>query len=128
MSGPASAPDPNLDEVTTHGLLREILVELRAIRRAVEDPGRPSTLTKADRIRLERLLPACAILFPHGELFTARDLMAHPAPGFRVLRGRLSTKALGRLLTRAHTRVVAGFRVEHIGTERNVNLFRVAAC
>ena len=82
-------------------------------------------LSKKDRLTLERLLPAVAAVFNDGELFTSRELVAHPAPGLRVLRGGLSTKQIGRLLTRADGTTIGGFRVERHGTEVNVALWRV---
>jgi hypothetical protein len=106
-------------------LLRELILEVRTLRCAVERHGRPSKLSRSDRITLERLLPAIQILFPDQQLFTAGEVMAHPAPGFRVVRGRLSAKSLGRLLTRADGVGIAGFKVSVISTERNISLYRV---
>jgi hypothetical protein len=101
----------------------DVLRELRAIRQLLEPRVRP-TLSKRDRVTLERLLPAIADVFD-GELFTSRELVAHPAPGLRVLRGGLSTKQIGRLLMRADGTTIAGFRAECHGSEINVKLWRV---
>jgi hypothetical protein len=103
----------------------DVLRELRAIRKLLEPRARPVTLNKKDQVTLERLLPAVAAVFNDGELFTSRELVAHPAPGLRVLRGGLSTKQIGRLLTRADGTTIGGFRVECHGTEVNVKLWRV---
>jgi hypothetical protein len=105
---------------------REVLSELRQIRQLLERPqGRPSTLSKTDRAMLERLLQALAVVFPGGELFTSRELVEHPAPGLRVLRRGLSTKQIGRLLTRADGIAIGGFKVEKVGSELHVCLWRV---
>jgi hypothetical protein len=76
-------------------------------------------------VTLERLLPAIAAVFSDGELFTSRELVMHPAQGLRVLRNGLSTKQVGRLLTRADRMAIGGFNVERHGSEINVALWRV---
>ena len=75
----------------------DVLRELRVIRKLLEPRVRPVTLSKTDRMTLERRLPAIAAVFSDGELFTSRELVTHPAQGLRVLRGGLSAKQVGRL-------------------------------
>lgn len=69
-------------------------------------------------------MPAIAAVFSDGELFTSRELVTHPAQG-PSLRGGLSTKQVGRLLTRADGITIGGFRVERLGSEINVALWSV---
>lgn len=115
------APDSIAD-----ALLREILVEVKGIRADLAAQHRPaSSLSRADRLMLERLFQALVNLYPNGEVFTSRDIVAHPAPGLRLLRAGLSTKSLGRLFTRAAGAVIGGYRIERIGSELRVALWRV---
>jgi hypothetical protein len=108
----------------------DVLSELRQIRQLLEQqqqqrPPLAAALSRADREVLERLLPATAAVFGQSEPFTSRELVRHPSPGLRVLRRGLSTKQIGRLFMRADRVAVGGFCVQAVGTELNVNLWRV---
>jgi hypothetical protein len=111
----------------------DLVHEIRLLRSAIEslsahmEQARPSTFSKADRVKLERLLPAIADVFSDGEFFTSRELIDHPAPGLRMLLSGLSTKQVGRLFTRADGTAIGGFKVQRVGSELNRTLWRVVA-
>lgn len=105
-------------------LLRELLSEIRGMRADLRG-GKASSLTRNDRVILERLLPAIGLLFPEEELFTAREVRKHPAPGLGILLDGMDTRSIGRLLTRAAGVPIAGNTVDCSGRESNVVLYRV---
>lgn len=106
-------------------VLDAVLDELRAIRHLLEQ-RRPSRLTREDRARLTTLLPALGGVFG-SELFVAREVLEHPAPALRLVRGELSARSIGRLLQRAEGEAVQGYTVERAGTEVGSTLWRVLA-
>lgn len=86
-------------------LLREVLVELRAIRAALEDrdAAEPVPLRLADRQALERLLPVVAAQFPNcafsvWELCDAAGNRTVAGNDMRLAIGGLSPQRLGLLL------------------------------
>jgi len=107
--------------------LAAILAELRAIRLLLEQQQRPATLTRSDRERLARALPAIGGVLG-SELFTSRDLVVHPSRAVQIAVRGLSVKQLGRLLMRAEGQVVNGLVVERVGDEGHVALWRIAGC
>jgi hypothetical protein len=123
---PASVVDERIVD-----LLRElvagqhaIVAELRALRTATP-LRRPSPLTRRDRARLERLLPAVAGV-KGSEKFTVDDVITLPA--VRVVVGRLTARHVGRLLRRAVGVAIDGLTVERTDEkELNRVLWRVVA-
>lgn len=108
-------------------LLREILAELKGLREdlaASRLPGVQTSLTRADRALLARLLPAAggaigSVPFLVRELFEDDSAALH-----LVLRG-LNAKGIGRLLRRAAGQAIDGYLVEEVGAELNTTLWRV---
>ena len=107
-------------------LLAAILDELRALREACSSPAGfsrlNSTLSRTDRDRLSRLLPALAGVFG-SEQFTTREALEHRAIGF--VAGGLSSRQVGQLLSRALEQPVAGYVVRRGGREAHVVLWFV---
>ena len=119
MVRPAPARDADV--------LVEVLAELRAIRVLLEQRRQPSRkLSREDRDRLYRLLPAVAATLG-SELFTSSELVEHQAPAVRVVCVGLSTKSLGRLLSRVALdgTPIDGYLVERQGVEAGVVLWRI---
>ena len=75
----ATRVEPGVDVVLE--VLGQIVAELRGIRAALEQPRRPvpATLSRQDRARLARLLPALGGVFG-SDVFTAADLFSDDAP------------------------------------------------
>lgn len=111
------------DEVAD--VLRLLLTEIRGLRADLARHQPVSRLSKADRVLLEQLLPVLGILFPAGELFASREVVAHPSAGLRVLRRGRTARSIGRLFTRAEGTTVAGFAIQRVGVEGHVSLWRV---
>src|SRR4030095_16756251 len=84
------------------------------------------SLTRPDRTLLARLLPAMAGALG-SEPFASRDLVSDSSPGLRLVLRDLSVKQIGRLLSRAESIPIDGWRVERYGIEINVVLWRVVA-
>lgn len=107
--------------------LVEILIdELRGLRADMRrERPTTSTLSRGDRERLARLLPAIAGALGSTE-FASRDLRAD-VPALRVALRGVSVKSIGRLLSRAEGIPIDGWVVERYGTEINVTLWRVLA-
>jgi hypothetical protein len=103
-----------------------VLIELRAIRQALEQPRRPSHLTRTDRDRLAKILTAIAGAIG-SELFLVRELFEHESAGLRLVLADLNAKQLGRLLQRAEGAIVGGFTVQRDGSECGSVLWRVLA-
>ena len=111
------------------GVLDEVLAELRAIRVLLEQrqqPPSPPTLSREDRGRLSRLLPAVGATLG-SELFTSSDLVEHESAALRVVCVDLTAKQLGRLLRRAAGTPIGGYLVERQGVEAGAVLWRVVA-
>lgn len=71
--------EPDVDGVTR--LLCQLVAEVRALRADLARDRRPaSTLSRADRARLARLLPSIDGALG-SEAFASRDLACHSAPG-----------------------------------------------
>ena len=104
--------------------LGELLAEVREIRRLLEDRPRPAPLSRADQLRLARILPAIAGAFG-SDLFTSRDLPAEA--GVRVVLRGLSIKQVGKLFSRGAGIPINGLVIERVGIEINVTLWRVVA-
>lgn len=107
-------------------LLVELIHEVRLLRQAHERDDSPSTLNRADRDALARLLPAIAGTLG-SDLFTARELIEHSAPALRLVCVGLSARQLGKLLRRAHGQPVGGYVVSSDGLEVGAVLWRVLA-
>ena len=105
-------------------VLAEILSELRAIRGLLETRAQPSTLSRDDRARLARLLPAIGGAIG-SEPFHSAEIVEHESPALRVVAAGLSAKHVGRLLRRATGRPVDEWLVERCGIEAGVTLWRI---
>jgi hypothetical protein len=99
---------------------------LAAIRQALEQQRRPSSLSRRDRELLVAMLPAVAGALG-SDPFASRDLAADSSPGLRLVLRDLSVKQIGRLLARAEGIPIEGWLVERCGVEINVALWRVVA-
>ena len=134
MSNPALTKRPADDvhpmsvaaERVDHDVLDDVLDELRAIHALLERQQRPSSLSRADRAALGRILPAVAGTLG-SEWFLARDLRADSRPALRLVLADLTSKRLGRLLLRADGVAIGGFVVERGGRELGSTLWRVVA-
>ena len=118
MSG--RPPDPTL--LRLEARLTAIEAKLDAL---LERQRPESSLSRADRETLEKLLPAIVGALG-SEPFASRDLPEASAGVRLVLRG-LSVKQIGRLLARAEGVPIDGFVVQRDGVEINVQLWRVLA-
>lgn len=107
-------------------VLDDMLAELRAIHALLERQQRPSSLSRADRAALGRILPAITGTLG-SEWFLARDLRADSRPALRLVLADLTSKRLGRLLLRADGVAIGGFVVERGGLELGSTLWRVVA-
>jgi hypothetical protein len=104
-------------------LLRELIDEVRGLRADQAQARRPS-LSRVDRVALDRLLPAIAGVLG-SEWFLASEAVKHPAPALRLVLQGISAKKLGRLLKRAAGQPIGGYLVTSGGTEAGVILWQV---
>jgi hypothetical protein len=111
-------------EADSVALLRELVAEVRALRRAIERQTPARSLTRGDRVHLAAILPAVAGV-QGSELFTARELLEDDAPALRLVLAGLSAKQIGRLLHRAEGRAFDGYTVQRDGSEAGASLWRV---
>jgi hypothetical protein len=81
-------------------------------------------LSRADRERLERLLPVIAAAVA-SDGFLVSELLRLESPGLRLVVGASSARSLGRLLRRAEGVPVGGYVVERLGQEGGAVLWRV---
>jgi hypothetical protein len=104
-----------------------VLVELRAIRAALEQRQRPVTfLSRADRALLATMLPALVGVYG-AETFTARDLTEDDRPAVRLVVGGRSVKKLAKLLARADGMAIDGLMLQWQGLEFQVTTWRIVA-
>jgi hypothetical protein len=104
-------------------LLEGIGCELRAIRVAIERQ-RPTSLSRRDLERLERLLPAWAGNRGSEAVLVRELLEAH---AIRLVLGDDTTaRALGKLLAAAAGVSIAGYVVNRVGSEDGAALWTVA--
>jgi hypothetical protein len=96
---------------TAEALLRELLAEVRAMRQAVEQRGLPSSLSRADRQLLARLLPAVIGAIGSAE-FVASELLEHEARGLQIVCAGMTARKLGKLLARAKGTPIDGDLVQ----------------
>lgn len=123
---PACLGAPVTHEARVEELLEAQLDLLRQLLQAVTQPARGvSTLSRGDRERVARILPAVAGALG-SEPFASRDLAAD-VPALRVVLRGLSVKQIGRLLSRAEGVPIDGWILERCGKEINVALWRVLA-
>lgn len=92
---------------------------------AIEERLRAS-LSRADRERLARLLPAWSGTLGSSWM-TAREVVEHPSPALRLTVGGLNARSLGRLASRATGIPVGGLVIESGGMEGGVGLWSVRA-
>jgi len=103
---------------------REILAELRVVRRLLEErtaPRAAGPLNVKDRRVLDRLLPVIAVQFPGSfetwEIFDASRMPGIAGNDLRLALGALTAHRCGKLLRKAADSgvVVAGYRVTAAG-------------
>jgi hypothetical protein len=92
--------------------------ELRAARRPVV------SLSRADRARLARILPAIGGVVGSDE-FLVRELFESDAAALRLVLRGLTPIQTGRLLRRAEGRIIDAYRIERSGAELHTTLWRV---
>ena len=108
-------------------VLRELVTLNRAILAALEThEKRPSHLTRDDRDRLSRILPAIGGACG-SELFIASELLEHDSSALRLVLAGLNARQLGRLLQRAEGQRIGGFVVQRDGREVGAVLWRIVA-
>ncbi len=100
-----------------------MLAELVAIRRLLEGTRRPS-LRRADRERLERILPVAAGALG-SEPFAVRDLFEQNSPALTLVLAGWSIKATAQLLSRGADQDIEGYVVQRSHRELNAQLWRV---
>ncbi len=107
-------------------LLCEIRDEQRAQRTLIEEhlARRTRTLTRRDRERLARLLPAIAGVFG-STIFVVREAFEHAAPALRIVLAGESAKGIGRLFRRGADVPCEGFVVRDQGSELNCTLWQI---
>lgn len=106
-------------------LLETLIAEVRGLRADLVRDRRPRRdLSRADRDRLSRLLPAIAGAFG-SEPFTVNELLERPA--VQVVADGLAPAALGQLLQRARSVPLHGYVVESDSTELHRRVWRLKA-
>lgn len=121
----ASRPAPrHTDNRPAISFQDAVLAELRAIRQLLERQQRPSSLTRADRTALARLLPAVGGVFG-SDLFMVRELFESTAAAVRLVLEGCNPKQVGRLLRRAEGVPIAGLMVQRDGSELHAALWRI---
>jgi hypothetical protein len=117
---PSTVDDPIVDRLDT------LIAEIRGLREVLAQARspRPATLSRADRDRLARLLPAIAGAIGSDNEQTAAELLEIPAVRLVV---DLDAAALGRLLRRATGIPIAGYVVTRGTTELQRVLWTVRA-
>jgi hypothetical protein len=83
-----------------------------------------STLSRADRRTLAKLLPAAGGVFG-SEPFATRELFERDAPALRIVMRGLERLKVGRLLLRAVGHDIDGYLVERVGDELHRALWRI---
>ena len=106
--------------------LDDVVAELRAIRKVLERQQccADSSLSRADRATLARLLPAIGGAVG-SELFSSAEICAHTAAAVRLVCAGLTVKQLGKLLARATDKPIDGYLVQREGTEAGAVLWRI---
>ncbi len=99
-----------------------------ALARRVETLERQrSRLTRADRRLLLKLLPAIGGALGSAP-FMAADIVEHTSPAIRLTLGPgLTSKRLGRLLSRASGQPIGDYVVERVGREGSIVIWRVVS-
>lgn len=83
-----------------------------------------AALSRADRKRLEALLPVWAGVFG-SECKKAADIIGSDHPGLRLVHEGLSVKALGKLLARAEGHDIGGFVVARANADNGSTFWAV---
>jgi hypothetical protein len=120
----------SVDLALVMGLLHQVLAGQTAILAALERGQKrpPSHLTRADRDRLARMLPAVMGVFGSEERFSSRDLAEDTRPAVRLVVRGLSVKKISKLFGRADGIPINGLMVQKQGEEFQVAVWRVVAC
>jgi hypothetical protein len=130
---PLALHDVRPEDERTHALLELVLAEVRALRAeiAVRRDAPDRALDPAHRAVLRAILPTIAGIVA-GRAFTVGELQGHARLAeFGALRAAIDraggANRLGRLLRRAAGCEIDGLRVEHVGVDRDGNVFTVAS-
>jgi hypothetical protein len=102
----------------------ELLDEIRALRAELARQQGQSTLTRADRAVLAKLLPAIGGVFG-SEPFLSSEVCEHDEPGLRLVCTGISIRSLGRLLRRAAGVAVDGYMITRVAVEAGAVLWSV---
>jgi hypothetical protein len=105
-------------------LLAALLAEVRGLRSDLRRERPAPSLTREDRDRLARILPAVAGAVG-SELFNSAELCEHDAAAVRLVCAGVSAKQLGRLLRRAVDTPISGYVVRRQGTEAGAVLWQI---
>lgn len=111
---------------TIEALLLELIAEVRGLREDLRQQRRPSSLSRADRAVLARLLPAISRGAFGSELFLTADVFASDNAALRVARRGLNARQLGRLLRRAVGTPIDGLVVERVASEAGAVVWRIS--
>ena len=112
-------------------LLRALVAEVQGLRADLRDHGSRRTatpaLSRADRARLARMLPAIAGVYG-PDTFSSRDLAEDTAAAVRLVVRGLSVKQIGKLCARANGIPIHGLMVRKQDKECQVTLWQIVAC
>jgi hypothetical protein len=102
-----------------------VLLELRAIRSALERQQRPvSALNRADHATLARLLPAAGGVFG-SEPFLTRDLFESDSAALTLVLRGLNVRQVGRLFGRGEGQAIDAYTIQRVGEELHAILWRI---
>jgi hypothetical protein len=105
-------------------LLRALIEKIDTLTALVEHRRPASTLSRIDRERLARMLPAIGGVYG-SDPFLVRELFESDKAAIRLVRTGLNAKKIGRLFRRAERQAIGGYLVESQGTETHATLWRV---
>jgi hypothetical protein len=88
---------PEADLALVMDLLCQVLAGQTAILAALERRQSPSALSREDRARLAKMLPAVAGVYGSEERFSSRDLAEDARPAVRLVVRGLSVKKISKL-------------------------------
>jgi hypothetical protein len=116
------APADSTDTIAT--LLRELVTEVRGLRADQRERRPVSSLSRADRAVLVRLLPAAGGVFG-SEPFLTRDLFESDAAAVKLVLRELNVRQVGRLFRRGEGQAIDGYMIQRDGEELNAILWRI---
>jgi hypothetical protein len=115
-------PADSTDTIAT--LLRELVAEVRGLRADQRERRPASSLSRADRAVLARLLPAAGGVFG-SEPFLTRDLFESDSAALTLVLRGLNVRQVGRLFRRGEGQAIDGYMIQRDGKELNAILWRI---